>query len=30
MLCEKGITIVEIRNALSIPQSTKQVAPMTT
>jgi hypothetical protein len=27
MLCEENMTIIETRNALSIPQSTKQVAP---
>jgi hypothetical protein len=24
MLCEEGMTIIEVRNALSIPQNTKQ------
>jgi NADH pyrophosphatase NudC (nudix superfamily) len=27
MLSEKGMTIVEVRNALSVPQNTKQVSP---
>jgi hypothetical protein len=27
MLFEKGMTIVKIRNALSVPQNIKQVAP---
>ncbi len=30
MLCEEGMTIVETRSALSIPQSTKQVASIKT
>jgi hypothetical protein len=30
MLCEKGMTIIEARNALSIPQSIKHVAPAKT
>ncbi len=30
MLCEKGMTIVEANNALSIPHSTKRVAPTKT
>jgi len=27
MLSEKGMTIVEVRSALSVPQNTKHVAP---
>jgi hypothetical protein len=27
MLCEEGMTTIEARNALSIPQSTKQATP---
>jgi len=27
MLCEEGMTITKVRNALSIPQSTKQTTP---
>ncbi len=27
MLCEEGMAIAKARNALSIPQNTKQVAP---
>jgi hypothetical protein len=30
MLCEEGMTIVEARSALPVPQSTKHVAPMKT
>jgi hypothetical protein len=30
MLCEKGMTIIKARNALSIPQNTKQVVPLNT
>jgi hypothetical protein len=28
MLCEKGMTIVEVRSAILIPQGTKQVTPL--
>jgi hypothetical protein len=30
MLCEKGMTTIEARSALSVPQSTKQVVPTKT
>ncbi len=30
MLCEKGMIIVEARNALSVPQNIKQAAPQKT
>jgi hypothetical protein len=30
MLCEEGMTTIEARSALSVPQSTKQVAPTKT
>jgi hypothetical protein len=30
MLCEKGMTIIEMRNALLIPKNIKQVVPTKT
>jgi hypothetical protein len=27
MLCEKGMTTIEARSALSVPQNTKQATP---
>jgi hypothetical protein len=30
MLCEEGMTIAKIRSALSVPQSTKQIASVKT
>jgi hypothetical protein len=30
MLCEEGMTITEVRNALLVPQKTKHATPMKT